>query len=115
MKTKTSLLIVVLLLLTSCNSQNNMDLLNLELPVEDNVLINENFQTKEYDVYPDYNIYKSFDPKLLYVNNKSIDGELFEGDDLHRNHLLFYRNNENKKIPLLNLRSMVTKKNATFA
>ncbi|WFO16781.1 hypothetical protein M601_002995 [Cellulophaga baltica 4] len=87
-----------------------MDLLNVKLPLDRNILINESYNTLEYDIYPDYNTYKSSDPNLLIANNEKISNGSQENQGPKTNDVLFYLKNKDQKITSITLKTFDTEK-----
>ncbi|WP_298503530.1 hypothetical protein [uncultured Maribacter sp.] len=112
MKNVIKTVIILCILITSCNSQNKMDLSDIKLPAENNVFINKKYKLteSEYIAETGYTIYRSFDHDLLVFNGENISSN-FEGDPDHNtNYGFFYMNNENKLFSLIKMTSFETDK-----
>ncbi|WP_165750325.1 hypothetical protein [Cellulophaga sp. Z1A5H] len=110
MKKITISIILISVLVTSCHAQNKIDLLDIKLPVNKDILLNESYKTREYDIYPDYNTYKSSDPNLLIVNNEKISNGLQEKQGPKTNDVLFYLKNKDQQITSITLKTFDTEK-----
>jgi hypothetical protein len=110
MKKITISIILISLLITSCNAQTKIDLLDIKLPVDKDILLNERYKTREYDTYPDYNTYKSSDQNLLIANNEKISNGSQEKQGPKTNDVLFYLNNKDQQITSITLKTFDTEK-----
>ncbi|AIZ42795.1 hypothetical protein [Cellulophaga baltica] len=112
MKTITKTVILLSLLITSCNSQTKMDILNLKLPLADNLLINERYNIAEFNsvLETGYSIYRSYDPNLLIFDNEIIASNSFNNPNETTNYGLFYVKNDSKLLSLIKMTSFETEK-----
>ncbi|WP_165750321.1 hypothetical protein [Cellulophaga sp. Z1A5H] len=112
MKTITKTVALLSLLITSCNSQTKMDILNLKLPVANDIMINEDYNLTEFNsvIETGYSIYRSYDPNLLIFDNEVLSSNSFNNPNETTNYGLFYIKDENKLTSLIKMASFETEK-----
>ncbi|WP_158978237.1 hypothetical protein [Cellulophaga sp. L1A9] len=112
MKKITISIILISLLVSSCNAQAKMDLLDIKLPAKSDLFLTDKYESNEFNSIMEtgYSIYRSYDPNLLIFNKESMASNSFDRPNETSNYALFYIKEENKLVSLIKMTSFETVK-----